>query len=114
MGAFYSVDIDESWKKGTFRIVNITLGGLVAAFASLVVFPVSTARHIETEVKSLIETTGTAVREVLAETEREDPLPSFRAMAADETVEDPAHDAYIQCIEKLHNIKALIPLLDYD
>jgi len=112
--AFYRVDIENAWKVGTFRVINIAFGVIVAAVSSLVVFPVSTARHIDKEMTSLIEATGTAVKEVLAETEREDPLPSFRAIAVDETVKDTAHDAYIQCIEKLHKIKGFFPLLDYD
>jgi len=111
--AFYSSDNENSWKKGVFRVVNIIVGGIIGSLTSLIVFPVSTKHLIETKVKNLTQMTGSAVREVL-ETTGKDDLPSYKNLILNPDTSDSAHDAYIKCIEGLHKVKGLFPLLDYD
>jgi hypothetical protein len=111
--AFHSSDNDNSWKKGVFRVINIIVGGIIGSLTSLIVFPVSTKYLIETKVKNLTQMTGSAVREVL-ETAGKDDEPSYQTLVLNPDTSDSAHDAYIKCIDSLHKVKELFPLLDYD
>jgi len=110
--AFHDIDADQAWKRGVFRITNIALGGIVGSMTSLIVFPVSTKYLIETKVKDPIQTTGSAVKEVLEMTEKE--VPSYHTLVLSPDIPDLAHDVCIKCIEGLHKVKSLFPLLDYD
>ena len=111
--AFHSSDNDNAWKTGVFRVINIIVGGIIGSLTSLIVFPVSTNHLIETKVKNLTQMTGSAVREVL-ETAGKDDEPSYKTLVLKPDTPDSAHDAYIKCIDSLHKVKELFPLLDYD
>lgn len=114
--AFYTTtDIHEGWKKGVFRILNIAMGGIVGSLVSVTIFPVSTKHLIEQKVQTLIIDTGTTAKQVLCSVHKqENALPSFHTMIVDPSTTDPARTAVLKCIEGMHKVKGLLPLLDYD
>ena len=110
---FYGSDIENAWKTGVFGVINIIVGGIIGSLTSLIIFPISTKHLIETKVNLLTQMTGSAVREVL-ETTGKDDEPSYETLVLNPDTSDSAHDAYIKCIDSLHKVKELFPLLDYD
>jgi len=114
MLSFYHEDVEESWKTGVFRIVNITLGGMLGSIATLVVFPVSTQHYLETKVAETIQETGKAAKLVLANVGEKELTRYDWFHHPKDILQDEAHETYMKSDAKLDSSKSVVDLLDYD
>jgi hypothetical protein len=119
LSAFYVNQADsQPWIIPLYRVINVMLGCFIAAFVSLVVYPVSTKTLLVKLTTDLMASTGRNTEMTLQSASdsfvrgtKLRPISELLSMVNDP---DPVHKSYVKNLEGWKCCRLLTPILKYD
>jgi len=113
--AFYNDDDGRPWRYGVMRSVSILVGALLAALVSLLLWPSSTKRALESKVAEQLSVTAKSAQLVLEKAyEALLRMRKPRHITDVIHISDEAYESCVNCTSKWKACKSMFPMLAYD